>query len=438
MTSAPRRNDAAPRRIALFGIFGVDNFGNEASLDAALRFMRRELPNVELTCICTTPSKVTRDHRLNAIPIAWKQPTNTPRPASFVGRLLRKVFRSGPAEVAIWYQTYRQVRQFEAVIFPGTGILDDFCIGPWSTPYDLFRWCVVARLAGVKTLFVSVGAGPIDHPLSRTFMKAAARVAQYRSYRDQVSKDFMGGIGLDTERDPVYPDIVFALDERPAESSAVEAKRLTVGVGLMWYHGWKGRRPDNERIYDDYIKKIVSFVGWLINNQYKVRLLLGDLEDRPAADLVFSMLKAQGIDVSPQSVTVAPVQSFADVASAVAQTDIVVATRFHNVVCGLLLNKPVLAIGYAKKSDVLMADMGLGEYCQHIERLDVAKLIEQFNRLVIEGPMLRQRLAIKNQEYRQRLKEQFDFLLRHYLARHAPAGFDSGRAPQTASLGDRL
>ncbi len=60
---------------------------------------------------------------------------------------------------------------------------------------------------------------------------------------------------------------------------------------------------------------------------------------------------------------------------------IVVATRYHNVLCALKLAKPTLSTGYAAKNVVLMTDMGLSEYCQFVNALDVSRLIEQFKEL---------------------------------------------------------
>ena len=56
----------------------------------------------------------------------------------------------------------------------------------------------------------------------------------------------------------------------------------------------------------------------------------------------------------------------------------IVATRYHNIVCALRLGKPLVSLGYAEKNDVLMTEMGVGRFCQHIERLDLDLLIEQF------------------------------------------------------------
>jgi len=48
------------------------------------------------------------------------------------------------------------------------------------------------------------------------------------------------------------------------------------------------------------------------------------------------------------------------------------------VLCALKLGKPTLAIGYAKKNDVLMAEMGLDGFCQEARAIDVDRLVTQF------------------------------------------------------------
>ena len=74
----------------------------------------------------------------------------------------------------------------------------------------------------------------------------------------------------------------------------------------------------------------------------------------------------------------------------------VVATRYHNVVCALMLSKPTISIGYGEKNAVLMADMGLADYCQPVDHLDVGRLIEQFTDLESHAARLQQTITAGN------------------------------------------
>ena len=77
----------------------------------------------------------------------------------------------------------------------------------------MFKWVLMAKLRGCRVLIVSVGAGPINRTLGRVLVKAIFSLADYRSFRDDASRDYLTGIGFQVERDPVYPDLVFSLPE---------------------------------------------------------------------------------------------------------------------------------------------------------------------------------------------------------------------------------
>jgi polysaccharide pyruvyl transferase WcaK-like protein len=99
----------------------------------------------------------------------------------------------------------------------------------------------------------------------------------------------------------------------------------------------------------------------------------------------------------------------------IAETDVVVATRYHNVVCALKLGRPTLSIGYATKNDELMAEMGLGEFCQHIERLDVDMLITQFCKLAEGRKFYESRIRDTVARCKDRLREQENLLFNSYM-----------------------
>jgi polysaccharide pyruvyl transferase WcaK-like protein len=163
---------SAKRRIGIFGNFGGGNLGNEGSLEAMLLFLRKTYPNAEMVCICTAPDVIREHFDLPSVPIFATRLSN--------GGILSKM--SG--RIADHIAAFRNVRNFDVLLIPGTGFLDDFGERAIGMPNKIFLICQVAKLRGIKTAFVRTGAGPIAHPLSRWFMKTAARMATSRSYRD--------------------------------------------------------------------------------------------------------------------------------------------------------------------------------------------------------------------------------------------------------------
>lgn len=385
-----------PTRIVLFGLFGCGNLGNEGSLEAMLGFLRRAMPGAELSCICREPAIVGRTYGIETLPIRRNGPAAGP--AGRINRLLLKI----PGKLADFARAFSQVRKADVMIFPGTGILDDFGERPAGMPYDILKWCLAARLAGTRIAFVSIGAGPIRNRLSRILMISAARLAHYRSYRDVQSRKYMEDIGVNTRSDAVYPDLAFGLPA-PAPSPRTNTDTLRVGVGVMAYRGWYGFSDDGPSIFSRYISKLANFVVRLLDSGHDIRLLTGDDEDCIAVDA----LQAAVEKIRPGStLTHRQVRSLDDVMEQMARTDIVVATRFHNIVCALKISRPTISLSYARKNDVLMSEMGLGEYCQHIETFEVETLLGQFSRLAADRERYESGIGERLAQLRKQLEKQ--------------------------------
>lgn len=396
---------AARNRIALFGLFGTGNSGNDGSLEAMLAFLRRRRPDAAILCICGSPDNVRRMFGIDTTSIGG------PAFSSAFLRLLDALSGRMLRHAMGFRRAVGIMRRCDILVMPGTGILDDFGEGAFSVPFVLLGWCLAARLAGAKVAFVSVGAGPIRTRLGRFFAKLATASAHYRSYRDASSRDFVRGLGIDVANDPIYPDLAFALPT-PGLAPCGQARRpLEVGLGVMAYYGWADDREAGSSVHDSYIGIIGAFGRSLLRKGFRVRLLTGDVVDRAAAERLFDELSAAGSEAWRSRLVFEPTHSLHGLMEQIAQTDIVVATRFHNIVCALKLHRPSLSIGYAVKNDMLMAAAGLATFCQHIEALDPALLDQQFARLLAKREMLPIRIRISVDRFVSELSRQEDRLL---------------------------
>jgi polysaccharide pyruvyl transferase WcaK-like protein len=393
-----------PKLVGLFGLFGIGNLGNDGSLEAALRFLRTTAPQQRLLCICGNPQEVARRFGLEAVPICY-------RPSVSGAGRTRLRLRKAAAKGTIWLHALQQLRRIRVLIIAGTGILDDFGTWPLAWPYDLACWLLLARLMDVKIVFASIGAGPIHHPVSQWLMKAAAAAAHYRSYRDPVSKAFMESIGFDTRHDPICPDIAFGLPA-PARTRGQDepGRPLLVGVGVMTYSGWRNDSSRGAAIYAAYLEKMTAFVVWLLDRGHAVRVLMGDHADRRAVDDLLRAVRATKPEGAKRSIVFAPALTLHDVMEQMADTDLVVATRYHNVVCALRMGKPTISIGYADKNDALLAEMGLADYCQNIERLDVEHLEMQTLQIIADRASVEDRIRRAISRFEIRLREQEDLI----------------------------
>jgi polysaccharide pyruvyl transferase WcaK-like protein len=407
-------------RIALFGLFGSGNLGNGGSLAAMLAYLRTAHPDAAVVCVCPGPEEVRRDHGIPAFSMTWYRPVDgESRASAAVRKAVGKVVDAG--------RTLRWVRRHDVVVIPGTGVLEaTLPIRPWGFPYAMLLVSVWGRLCGTKVAFVSVGADATTQPATRWVMKWTARLAHYRSYRDELSRNALRDMGVDTANDRIYPDLAFAL---PAPR-AVEVESRTIGVGVMAYHGTHVDRRHADDIYSTYVASMTSFVEWLVDEGYRVRLFTGDPSDEAVAAAVTDSVRSSrpGHDQRIETVF-AP--SLGGLLEQMAGVELVVASRFHNVLSALKLSKPTISISYASKNDMLMDRMGLAAFCQPIRTLDVARLIEQFRSLEDSHDSVRDAMLAINDEYVRQLDEQNAVLSETLFTVGRPADMPVAMATET-------
>jgi len=399
--------DPTRRKIALFGVFGAGNLGNECTLHAMLYNLRRYVPNAEVLCICSGPENTASSLNISAFPI---RESPLPPINNAILRVLRRIFIGVPVELYRWFRAIIRLAGTDMLIMTGTGMLGDFGISPFGLHYDILKWSIIAKLCRCKLLFVSVGAGPIRRPLSRFFVKAALALANYRSYRDDFSKNYLQCIGFDAKNDRVYPDLAFSLPEEIIRRSQDrEGHGGVIGVGLMTYYGRQGASEDDGAVYRAYVAKLACFVAWLLEHKYTARFLIGDFvwDQRVRQDLK-ALLEDRKLKFGDGKIIDVPARSFEEVLSQLAATDVVVASRFHNILLALMLNKPVVSVSPHEKVDSLMSAVGLSEFCHNIEHIEIDRLAEQVAVLEGDSDNIRLRIEQTTEENRTALDAQFD------------------------------
>ena len=404
------------KKVSFFGNFGTQNLGNECTLQAAVYNVRKYLPDVEVSCICSDDQDTRDRHNIPAFPmrtqnarkVKYKWVFNRKTP---IIKYLRRIFIRIPMEIFEWVTAFETLKGTDMLVMTGTGMLGDFGIGPFELHYEILKWTTLAKLRRSRILFLCVGGGPIDHRISRLFIKTALSLADYRSYRNYFSKQYMENIGFDTSSDSIYPDLAFSLPtDAMIDPKDTATTKQVIGVGLMEYYGRSCSRLQGETIYQNYMTKLVTFVEWLLRNKYVVRLLIGDvLYDKRVKQDIITSLEQRGVTYEKGQVIDEPVHSVEALVAQIGKTDMLIGTRFHNILLALKLCKPVVAISYHAKIDSLMSDFGLGAYCQNIDDFNADKLIEQFLELRDDGnvvPFLKRKVD----EYQTALASQYSLI----------------------------
>lgn len=411
------------KRIALLHHTGCGNLGDDAIIDAVVNNIQRRWKNTEITVFSMNPEDTNSRHRLPCYPIrrfTWSngdQSAFMPAKESGKGILGWLKNTRNPAirlPRAVWGElmflldSYRHVKSFDLLVVSGGGQLTERG-GPWSFPYALFVWALLAKRAGVKTIFLNVGAGPLNHPVSRFFVTRALRAANYVSFRDKQSQELAEELGFNGVSH-VYPDNVYAFDIEAPEDRQKREAGIVVGFAPMPYpfSDLLTAPSDPQAIETELIGRLATFASLLVAQCHTLELFGSDVRSDPAAieELRRDLLNRHHISM-PEYV---PLNSVEELLARMSEMDYIVTCRFHGVVLAHLLNKPVLAIAHHPKVTHLMDALGLSEYCVDMRTFDPVQLINKFEHLVSETVIVKKQMKAAWEDYRAKASAQFDSL----------------------------
>jgi polysaccharide pyruvyl transferase WcaK-like protein len=436
------------KRIGLLGHYGNKNMGDDATLQSVISNIREHCPDAEIFCFSPNPEDTQKRHRVRAFPLnsackrhrasgAIENAHNgrtTPLPASKLNKIkalvkhdpllhfllkpvlgiVRRLFLVA-GELGFIVNSYRESSSLDLMIISGGGQLDDSWGGPWGSPFILLKWAIIGKASGTKLLFISVGAGPIKFRLSRFFIKFALNFSNYRSYRDESSRKLIQAIGVKGE-DFVFPDIAYSLTVNRRDTCEVRGEHHIVGISPMAYLDHRCWPENDKEFYESYVKKIAALTLWLIQRQYIVSFFCSQLiMDAPVIQDVKRAMENMETAIRWQHIIEPPVNSVKDLVNALGMCYFVVASRLHGVILSHLLYKPVIALSYHEKIDMLMADMGHSDYCLDINNfsLDVLKdrvyMLQSYHEILttqIRNKVSSYKLALENQ-YNRIFEESF-------------------------------
>lgn len=181
----------------------------------------------------------------------------------------------------------------------------------------------------------------------------------------------------------------------------------------VWRYPWPQK---DEQIYRNYLNKLARLVCWLLEKEYHIALIPGEIiQDGAAIKDLKALISCTGVDtVSVSHLSHPPIQTVDELLSHLAAADLVIASRFHGVLLAQLLHKPLIALSYHSKIDELMADTGQAHYCLQISDFDLEVVKERFTELEANRITVSQQIARRACEYCMALDEQYAHIFRSH------------------------
>jgi polysaccharide pyruvyl transferase WcaK-like protein len=374
--------------VAFYGYIGSGNIGNDATFETVLAWLRSAHPDVETRCITIAPAEVEARYGVAAVPLSW-------RPQGPGGNGAMEALRKLLGRLVDIPRSYALAGSADAVVVPGMGVLEDTLgVRPWNLPLWLFLIAAGCRVRRRRFVLLAVGADWAPNPVTRRLYAATVGLATHVSYRDGLSAGAMTGARARTSV-VVAPDLAFA---HPAPTHA-EPERGLIVVGVMAYYGRGDDAVRGANVRSRYITELAEAMALLADEGDRIVLVGGDRVDVDVAHDVRAAVLATCPGLLNDAVLVRDVATFAELTDEMMRADVVVASRFHNLICALRLARPTVSIGYARKNRRLMQALGLDDYCQEIEHLDADRLVAQVRSAHLDKAELVARVRAATCEY---------------------------------------
>jgi polysaccharide pyruvyl transferase WcaK-like protein len=368
-----------PPRIALFGEFGIGNLGNDISCHVLSSLLSEAVLGVELSAITRGSAGLDQVFDLRAVPISARERVLK------LPSMLRPAHRVS-SKLLDFVRLVRIVGAYDAVIVPGTGVLEDS--KRWN-PGGVLTWllllAIACRIRGVALVWFAVGGSLYRHWLPAKVAAWSGRWAQHRSFRDVTTAASLRRAGLDIPDTAITHDVVFSEIDSIYDESRSPAQRLasTIALSAIDYESGDSRSA--------YLQRLAGVAVSLLERGLNLVLVVGDDADElPTEDL----MRLIELSCHPRAAAVRRIRrtDFTALSQTLQNTDLVVASRFHVLLAALKLHRPVIALSHASKDDDLLGQFGLSDYIHSIEDFTAEDIQASLDRLSLEFESVQHRL----------------------------------------------
>lgn len=321
-----------PHTIVIAGYYGFGNTGDELILEAMVRDLRGELPDVDLVVLSGKPRQTSGRYRVNSV--SWRD--------------IKRIEQS--------------VRDADLVILGSGGIFHDY----WgfdnsailtSAHIGISFYTSVALLASIHhkpLMLYAVGVGPLVSEKGRAHVKAIAEQAALITVRDRHSGDILRKLGIPTKRFTLAADPAAGLT---FEQYAGKDERKRLGVVLRnWNVGVDPQLWEKciAEAVDSFLDSHSEFDAVFIPFQDESDSFLND--QGVARRISKQLRNAKRTRVIEKSLS--PHLKGDHLASC----DLILGMRLHSLVVASSNGIPMVGLGYDPKVASYLQQLGLGRY----------------------------------------------------------------------------
>lgn len=245
--------------------------------------------------------------------------------------------------------------------------------------------CLIIIFAGLnkkRIIFLPQSFGPIKKKFHKYYLKASFYFSKKILVREKKSVDFLNSIKVDNSKIELIPDLAILLTRfsKIVSSDLTEVIPTNLRIGLTIMN--RSEQIKDFKKQDKYEKSIESFLEkCLKKNSVEIHFFVQcygpshDQNDDTISKKIFENIKRYHKDVYFRN----NFNNSIDLSNELAKMDLIIATRMHTAIFGLINYVPTITIGYQHKSQGLMDLFNLHEFFISIDEINLRIIEEKFS-----------------------------------------------------------
>lgn len=290
--------------LVLSGYYGFHNVGDEAILYSIITALKKFRPDIEITVLSNDPKYTIDTYGVKAVN-RWdlKQVTNA-------------------------------IKKSDGLISGGGSLLQDVTSNKTVLYYTGIMF--IAKMLKKPYFIYSQGIGPVNGKINQWLTKLASNQAKILTVRDEASKAFLEGLGVQKQIELV-PDPVLGIDVAAEKSRWFENLKLDEPIITVSVRDWDTT--------NDFKRKIAKGLDRLVKKGTSIILLpMHGKHDEETCQLIQTMMNGK--------VVIAPFDaSIEEKITIIRNSDLLFGMRLHALIFAAVSDVPFVALSYDPKID---------------------------------------------------------------------------------------
>lgn len=350
-------------KVVISGYYGFDNLGDEAVLFSILKTLRELRLGLRIEVLSNNPGQTEDIYKVTASD-RWK---------------LREV--------------YGALKDADMLISGGGSLLQD--VTGWKSLIYYLGVIWLAQRMGKPVFFYAQGIGPVNTPFGRFLMRLVVNRVNYITVRDESSREDLAGMKINRPQIEVTADPVLGLEEKYVDKKIGQEILGQAGLDLSIEKRMVGISVRQWQELVDYKKVVAELCDKLSRLGYQVVFLpMHYPEDLKTSQETLALMEQPAVVLEGH-------YSVVEMASLIANMDLLVGMRLHALILAAVMHVPPVAISYDPKIDRFMGLLGRAA-ATPVDKPEFADLWSAVEEVISEPWLVREELIQEIEPLRQR------------------------------------